>query len=55
MNGHHRITSAEAQECFVPASQCLLESNRTTDCEAADTLRQLAQRYFKEADRHQDE
>jgi hypothetical protein len=54
MNGN-RITSSEAQERFVLASQCLIESNRTSDCEAADALRQLAQRYFKEADRHQDE
>jgi hypothetical protein len=54
MNGN-RITSAAAQERFALASQCLIESNRTSDCEAADTLRQLAQRYFKEADRHQDE
>ena len=42
MNGN-RITSAAAQERFVLASECLI------------TLRHLAQRYFKEADRHQDE
>jgi hypothetical protein len=54
MNGN-RITSAAAQERFVLASQCLIESNRTSDRETADTLRHLAQRYFKEADRHQDE
>jgi hypothetical protein len=54
MNGN-RIASSDAQECLVLASQCLIESNRTSDREAADMLRHLAQRYFKEADRHQDE
>jgi hypothetical protein len=51
----NRMKGAEAQERFVMASQCLIESNRTSDREAADTLRHLAQRYFAEADRHQDE
>jgi hypothetical protein len=54
MNGN-RITSAAAQERFVLATRCLIESTRTSDREAADMLRHLAQRYFKEADRHQDE
>jgi hypothetical protein len=54
MNGNG-IKSAEAQECLELANRCLIESNRTLDREAADTLRHLAQRYFKEADRHKDE
>ena len=48
----NRITSAATQECLEMANRCLIESNRTLDREAADTLRRLAQRYFKEADRH---
>jgi hypothetical protein len=51
----NRMKSAEAQECLEMASRCLVESNRTLDREAADTLRALAKRYFKEADRHKDE
>jgi hypothetical protein len=51
----NRMKSAEAQECLELASKCLIESNRTLDREAADTLRHLAQRYLKEADRHRDE
>jgi hypothetical protein len=48
----NRITSAATQECLEMANRCLIESHRTLDREAADTLRRLAQRYFKEADRH---
>jgi hypothetical protein len=51
----NRMTSAAAQECLKLANRCLIESSRTLDREAADTLRHLAQRYFKEADRHKDE
>jgi hypothetical protein len=51
----NRMKSAEAQECLELASKCLIESNRTLDREAADILRHLAKRYFKEADRHKDE
>jgi hypothetical protein len=51
----NRMRSAAAQECLELANRCLIESNRTLDREAADTLRHLAQRYFKEADRHKDE
>jgi hypothetical protein len=51
----NRITSAATQECLEMANRCLIESSRTLDREAADTLRRLAQRYFKEADRHKDE
>jgi hypothetical protein len=51
----NRITSAAVQECLELANRCLIESNRTLDREAADTLRHLAGRYFKEADRHRDE
>jgi hypothetical protein len=51
----NRMTSAAAQECLELANRCLVESGRTLDREAADTLRRLAQRYFKEADRHKDE
>jgi hypothetical protein len=49
------MTSAAAQECLELANRCLIESSRTLDREAADTLRHLAKRYFKEADRHKDE
>jgi hypothetical protein len=51
----NRMTSAAAQECLELANKCLIESSRTLDREAADTLRHLASRYFKEADRHKDE
>jgi hypothetical protein len=51
----NRMTSAAAQEYLELANRCLIESNRTLDREAADTLRHLASRYFKEADRHKDE
>jgi hypothetical protein len=51
----NRLTSAAAQECLEMANRCLIESSRTLDREAADTLRHLAHRYFKEADRHKDE
>jgi hypothetical protein len=44
-----RMTSAAAQEYLELANRCLIESNRTLDREAADTLRHLASRYFKEA------
>jgi hypothetical protein len=50
-----RKNSAATQECLEMANRCLIESSRTLDREAADTLRHLAQRYFKEADRHKDE
>jgi len=50
----NRMTSAAAQECLELANRCLIESSRTLDREAADTLRHLASRYFKEADRHKE-
>jgi hypothetical protein len=53
--GDNRSRSAETEECLKQASRCLIESNRTLDREVADTLRNLAKRYFKEADRHKDE
>ena len=52
---NNRVKSAEAEECLELANRCLIESSRTLDREAADTLRHLATRYFKEADRHKDE
>jgi hypothetical protein len=53
----NRITSTATatQECLEMANRCLIESSRTLDREVADTLRRLAQRYFKGADRHKDE
>jgi hypothetical protein len=51
----NRMMNAAAQECLELANRCLIESNRTLDREAADTLRHLASRYFKEADRRRDE
>jgi hypothetical protein len=50
----NQIRSAEAEECLELANRCLIEASRTLDREAADTLRHLAKRYFKEADRHKD-
>jgi len=50
-----QANSAAVQECLGLANRCLIESSRTLDREAADTLRHLAKRYFKEADRHKDE
>jgi hypothetical protein len=44
----NRMTSAAAQEYLELANRCLIESNRTLDREAADALRHLASRYFKE-------
>jgi hypothetical protein len=52
---NNQIRSAEAEECLELANRCLIESSRTLDREAADTLRHLAKRYFKEADCHKDE
>jgi hypothetical protein len=49
------MTSAAAHECLELANRCLIESGRTLDREVVDTLRHLAQHYFKEADRHKDE
>jgi hypothetical protein len=51
----NRVTSVAAQECLEMANRCLVESSRTSDREAADKLRHLAHRCFKEADRHKDE
>jgi hypothetical protein len=53
--GDNRSRNAETEERLKRASRCLIESNRTLDREVADTLRNLAKRYFKEADRHKDE
>jgi hypothetical protein len=53
--GDIRLNSGETEECLKQANRCLIESNRTLDREVADTLRNLAKRYFKEADRHKDE
>jgi hypothetical protein len=44
-----------AKESLELANRCLIEASRTLDREAADTLRNLAKRYFKEADRRKDE
>jgi hypothetical protein len=52
---YNQMKSAEAEECLELANQCLIESSRTLDREAADTRRHLAKRYFKEADRHKDD
>jgi hypothetical protein len=51
----NRMSSAAAQEYLELANRCLIESNRTLDREAADALRHLASRYFKEADCNRDE
>jgi hypothetical protein len=51
----NRIKSVEAKESLELANRCLIESSRTLDREAADALRHLAKRYFKEADRHKDD
>jgi hypothetical protein len=52
---NNEVTSGAAQECLELANRCLIESTRTLDREARDTLRHLAKHYFKEADRHKDE
>jgi hypothetical protein len=51
----HQMKSAETGEYLELANRCLIEASRTLDREAADTLRHLAKRYFKEADHHKDE
>jgi hypothetical protein len=48
--GENQRRNDAAQECFELASRCLVEASRTLDREAAGTLRNLAKRYFKEAD-----
>jgi hypothetical protein len=48
---HNHIHDAAAQERLAFARQCLIEANRTLDPEAVGTLRDLAKRYFDEADR----
>jgi hypothetical protein len=48
-------SNVAAEERLAFASQCLIEANRTLDPEAAHSLRSLASRYFKEADRCKDE
>jgi hypothetical protein len=53
--GDNQAKNDAAQECLELGNRCLIEANRTLDREAADTLRHLAERYFKEADRHKDE
>jgi hypothetical protein len=53
--GDNQMKNEAAQECLELANRCLIESGRTLDRETADTLRHLASRYFKEADRHRDE
>ena len=45
----------DAAECLNMAHRCLIEASRTLDREAAETMRNLAKRYFKKADRHEDD
>jgi hypothetical protein len=45
--GDNRQKSAATGECLELASRCLIESNRTMDRDVADTLRNLAKRYFR--------
>jgi hypothetical protein len=52
---YNQMKSAETGEYLELANRCLIEASRTLDREAADTLRHLAKRYFKEADRHKDD
>jgi hypothetical protein len=53
--GNNRSKNDATQECLELANRCLMEASRTLDRETADTLRNLAKRYFKEADRYKDE
>jgi hypothetical protein len=52
---YNQMKSAETGEYLKLANRCLIEASRTLDREAADTLRHLAKRYFKEADGHKDD
>jgi hypothetical protein len=52
--GDNQTRKDAAQECLELANRCLVEASRTLDREAADTLRNLAKRYFKNADRLKD-
>jgi hypothetical protein len=43
----------EARQTYLETAQeCLVEAGRTLDPEAAATLRKLAERFYKEAERH---
>jgi hypothetical protein len=53
--GNNGSQNDATQECLELANRCLVEASRTLDRETADTFRNLAKRYFKEADRHKDE
>jgi hypothetical protein len=50
--GDNQTENDPAQERLELARKCLIESNRTLDREVAETLRHLAKRYFKQADRY---
>jgi hypothetical protein len=49
-----RSNNDATKEYLDLANRCLIEACRTLDREAAQTLRHLAKRYFKEADRHKE-
>jgi hypothetical protein len=52
--GNDRSKNDATEESLDLANRCLIEASRTLDREAAHTLRHLAKRYFKEADRHKE-
>jgi hypothetical protein len=52
--GDDRSKNDAMEECLDLANRCLIEASRTLDRETAHTLRHLAKRYFKEADRHKE-
>jgi hypothetical protein len=49
--GNDRSKNDATKEYLELANRCLIEASRTLDREAAQTLRHLVKRYFKEADR----
>jgi hypothetical protein len=50
----NNLVKNDAAECLEMAHRCLIEASRTLDREAAETMRILAKRYFKKAERQRD-
>jgi hypothetical protein len=47
----NNLVKDDAAECLDMAHRCLIEAGRTLDREAAETMRNLAKRYFEKAER----